>query len=206
MKNTINKQAETLKKSIDSVSQSSKESIKTLIESNSKQFDSALETNKKTFDSISKMLYEKEMDPSIVTAFKSTFGKGIKMSEDVIDSIIDSHTQRMDLTIDFTTKFMEAVKNEDLTSKEGVEKLIELVKENFDKSSELSMGNMEKIVAVYNDHLNLALNFNKKFADNINSQITSMFKLQKKNIDSFFAMDMVTEWWKNVSTDEKTKA
>ncbi|HWY98731.1 MAG TPA: hypothetical protein VNY36_06580 [Bacteroidia bacterium] len=205
MKNTINKQAETLKKSIDSVSQSSKESIKTLIESNSKQFDSALETNKKTFDSISKMLYEKEMDPSIVSAFKSTFGKGIKMSEDVIDSIIDSHTTRIDLTIDFTTKFMELVKNEDLNTKEGVDKLVELVKENFDKSSELSMGNMEKIVNIYNDHLNLALNFNKKFGENINSQITSMFKLQKKNIDSFFAMDMVTEWWKNVS-EEKSKA
>src|ERR1700739_4391833 len=205
MKNTINKQAETLKKSIDSVSQSSKESIKTLIESNSKQFDSALETNKKTFDSISKMLYEKEMDPTIVSAFKSTFGKSIKMSEDVIDSIIDSHTQRIDLTIDFTTKFMEIVKNEDLNSKEGMDKLVSLVKENFEKSSELSMGNMQKIVNVYNDHLNLALNFNKKFADNINSQITSMFKLQKKNIDSFFAMDMVTEWWKNVS-EEKTKA
>ncbi|HSY76887.1 MAG TPA: hypothetical protein VK890_08525 [Bacteroidia bacterium] len=205
MKNTINKQAETLKKSIDSVSQSSKESIKTLIESNSKQFDSALETNKKTFDSISKMLYEKEMDPTIVSAFKSTFGKGIKMSEDVIDSIIDSHTTRIDLTIDFTTKFMELVKNEDLNTKEGVDKLVELVKENFDKSSELSMGNMEKIVNIYNDHLNLALNFNKKFGENINSQITSMFKLQKKNIDSFFAMDMVTEWWKNVS-EEKSKA
>src|SRR6202042_1335948 len=107
--------------------------------------------------------------------------------------IIDSHTSRIDLTIDFTTKFMEIVKNEDLNSKEGVDKLVELVKENFDKSSELSMGNMEKIVAVYNDHLNLALNFNKKFADNINTQIVSMFKLQKKNIDSFFSMDMVND-------------
>lgn len=206
MKNTMNKQAETLKKSIDSVSQSSKESIKTLIESNSKQFDSALETNKKAFDSISKMLYEKEMDPSIVTAFKTNFGKGIKLSEDVIDSIIDSHTNRIDMTIDFTTKFMELVKSEDLSTKEGVEKLVDLVKENFDKSSELSMHNMEKIVSLYNDHLNLALNFNKKFADNINSQITSMFKLQKKNIDSFFSMDLVNEWWKNVSTEEKSKA
>jgi len=205
MKNTINKQAESLKKSIDSVSQSSKESIKTLIESNSKQFDSALETNKKTFDSISKMLYEKEMDPTIVSAFKTTFGKGIKLSEDVIDSVIDSHTKRIDLSIDFTTKFMEAVKSEDLNTKEGVERLVELVKENFDKSTELSMHNMEKIVSVYNDHLNLALNFNKKFADNINSQIVSMFKLQKKNIDSFFSMDMVNEWWKNVG-EEKTKA
>ena len=86
-----------------------------------------------------------------------------------------------------------------------METLMELVKENFDKSAELSMNNMEKIVNVYNDHLNLALNFNKKFADNINTQISSMFKLQKKNIDSFFSMDMVNEWWKNVG-EEKSKA
>ena len=204
MKNTINKQAETLKKKIENVSQTSKDSIKTLIESNTKQFDSALENNKKTFDAISKMLYEKEMDTSIVSAFKSTFGKSIKLSEDVIDSIIDSHTKRIDLSIDFTTKFMELVKSEDLNTKEGVDKLVNLVKENFDESTELSLANMEKIVSVYNDHLNLALNFNKKFADNINSQITSMFQLQKKNFDTFFSMDAVTDWWKNIS-EEKAK-
>ncbi|MGP8217247.1 MAG: hypothetical protein ACLQQ4_16890 [Bacteroidia bacterium] len=205
MKNTISKQAETLRKSIDNVSQNSKESIKTLIDSNSKQFDAALENNKKTFDSISKLLYEKELDPSLVGSFKTTFGKGIKLSEDVIDSIIDSHTKRIDLSIDFTSRFMDIIKNEDLNTKEGINKLVDLVKENFDKSTELSMNNMEKIVSVYNDHLNLALNFNKKFADNINSQIESMFKLQKKNINTFLANEMVTEWWKAI-TEEKVKA
>ncbi len=204
MKSTINKQIKTLKKSIEDVSRNSKENIKSVIESNTKQFDSAVDTNKKAFDSISKMLYEKEMDPSIVSVFKSTFGKSIKMSEDVIDSIIDSYIQRMDLSIDFTSRFMEIVKNENLNTKEGIDKLVELVKESFDKSSGLSMSNMEKVVLVYNDHLHLALNFNKKFADNINSQITSMFKLQKKNMDSFFALDMVAEWWKNVG-EEKAK-
>jgi len=151
------------------------------------------------------MLYEIEMDPTIVSSFKTTFGKGIKLSEDVIDSVIDSHTKRMDLSIDFTTRFMEALRSEDLSTKEGMDKLMELVKENLDKSTELSMNNMEKIVNVYNEHLNLALNFNKKFADNINSQVVSMFKLQKKNIDTFFSLDMVSEWWKNAS-EEKTKA
>ena len=42
MKNTINKQAEALKKNIDSASQKSKETIKTLVDTNSKQFDSAI--------------------------------------------------------------------------------------------------------------------------------------------------------------------
>ncbi|HWY98478.1 MAG TPA: hypothetical protein VNY36_05270 [Bacteroidia bacterium] len=196
MKNTINKQAEILKKSIDSVSKNSKESIKTLIESNTKHFDSAVESNKKTFDSISKLLYEKEIDPSIISAFKAIFGKGFKLSEDVIDSIIDSHTERIDLSIDFTAKFMELVKSEDLNKKEGVNGLIELVKENFNQSTGLSMRNMEKFVSIYNEHLNLALNFNKKFADNINSQVESMFRLQKRNFNTFFSLDSVTNWWK----------
>jgi len=205
MKNTITKQTETLKKSIDSASKNSKESIKSVIESNTKQFDSAIESNKKAFDSISKMLYEKEMDPSIVTSFKTTFVKSIKLSEDAIDSVIDSHTKRIDLSIDFMTKFMEIMNNEDISTAEGKEKLIGLVKDSFEQSAELSMRNMEKIIAVYNEHLNHALNFNKKFADTINSQIISMFKLQKRSIDSFYDIDMVTEWWKSI-TEDKVKA
>ena len=202
MKDTISKQSETLKKSIDTVSQNSKESIKSVIESTAKQFDSAIESNKKTFDSISKLLYEKEMDPSIVSSFKSNFGKSIKLSEDAIDSVIDSHTSRIELSIDFTTKFMDIIKNEDLSTAEGRDKLVTLVQENFEQSTELSMHNMEKIIAIYNAHLNHALNFNKKFADNINSQIVSMFKLQKKSIGNFFDMDMITEWWKNTDREK----
>jgi hypothetical protein len=144
------------------------------------------------------------MDPSIVSSFKSLFSKSIKLSEDTIDSIIDSYTQRTDLSIDFTTSLMDALQNEDLSTKEGVEKVIDLVKENLEKSSELSMKNMEKIVSVYNNHLNLALNFNKKFADNINSQIEAMFKLQKENMDSFLSLDMVNEWWKTESKEKVT--
>jgi hypothetical protein len=100
---------------------------------------------------------------------------------------------------------MEIIKNEDLSTAEGRDKLVEFVKENFEKSAELSTHNMEKFIAVYNDHLNLALNFNKKFADNINSQIFSRLKLQKKSIDNFFNLDTVTEWWKNME-EEKVKA
>jgi hypothetical protein len=204
MKTVINKQTETIKKSIDSVSQNSKETIKLLIDSNAKQFDSLLEANKKTFDSVSKILHEKEMDPSFVSNLKNTYTKSVKLSEDVIDSIIDSHTKRIEQSIDFVNRFMEIIKNEDIGSKEGNDKLIELAKENLDRSTELSMKNMEKIVSSYGDHLNVALSFNRKFADNLNSQITSMFKLQKKSMDNFFPMEMVTDWWKN--GEEKVKA
>ncbi|NNM94007.1 MAG: hypothetical protein HKL88_00920, partial [Bacteroidia bacterium] len=69
--------------------------------------------------------------------------------------------------------------------------------DNFNQSPELSIHNLEKLVSVYNSHLNMALNFNKNFAETINSQIAAMFELQKKNLDTFFATNLLTEWWKN---------
>jgi hypothetical protein len=205
MKSTNHRPAETLRKSIDNASQRSKESIKTLVETSTKQFDSAIEANKKTFDSLSKMLYDKEMDPTILSTFKTNFGKGIKLSETTMDAIIDAYTKRMDFNIDFANKFMEMIRSEDLNTREGTEALIEFVKENLDKSSALSTENMEKMVVHYNEHLNFALNFNKKFADNINSQVAAMFKLQKKYVDSFYSLDSITDWWKNMG-EEKVRA
>ena len=204
MKNTISKQAETLKKQVDNASQKSKESIKHLVDVNSKQFDSAVKANSKTFDAISKALYEKEMDPAIVRAFKSNFIKSLKLSEETIDSIIDAHKKRIDVSVDFTEKFAEAIKNEDMTSKEGVEKLLNILKENLHRSTELSLRNMEKVATIYNDHLNLVLNFNRKFADNINAQVSTLFKLQNKNVDSSALLDMVNQWWKTTAAEEKT--
>ena len=205
MKSTNNLPVESLRKSIDSASQKSKESIKTLMDVNSRQFEAAIETNKKTFDSISKMLYDKEMDPSIVSSFKGNFVKSMKLSEDAIDSIIDVHRKRIDISIDFASKFMELMKDEDLGTKKGNDKLVELIKENFDKSTHLSLENMEKMVAIYNNHLNLVLNFNKKFAETMSSQIGAMFKIQKKGFEPFFMFDMTNEWWKAMG-DEKSKS
>ncbi|MGP8215771.1 MAG: hypothetical protein ACLQQ4_09435 [Bacteroidia bacterium] len=205
MKNTGSKQVESLKKSINSVSRNSKESIKSLVESNAKQIDFAVESNKKTFESISKTLTDNKMDTSVVSSIKSTLVKSIKLSEDSIDTIIDAHTGHIDLSIDFTNKFMEFIKDEEFGTKQAKEKLIYLVKEHFDKSTDLSLSNMEKIVSMYNNHLNLALNFNQKFADSINDQIISLYKLQKNNIDSFLSVDMISEWWKNIG-EEKAKA
>ena len=191
MKKTLTKQAETLKNKIDSTSEKSKETIKKLIETNSKQFDSALEASTKAYTPISETLYEQDMDASMISTFRSTFGKSLKLSEEVIDTVIDSHTRRIDLSIDFTTKMIETLQTEDFSKAEGIEKLMTLLKENFNKSTELSVQNMEKMVTEYNNHLNLGLNFNEKISNNISAQLSAMVKLQKKNIDGFFTNDML---------------
>jgi hypothetical protein len=94
------------------------------------------------------------------------------------------------------------MKDEDINSKKGSEKLINLVKEHFDGATELSMRNMERIISSYNENLNLALNFNKKFAENINDQLVSLFKLQKKSFDTLFGHDIYPEWWKATANEK----
>ncbi len=203
MKNTVHKHAETLKKHVDGVAEKSRERMKHLVDANSKHFENAVKANAKNFDAVSKMLYEKELDPSIVSAFKNNFIKSLKLSEETIDSIIDSSKERVGLSIDFTTKFADAIKHEDLTTTEGVETLIEMLKENIDKSTELSLRNMEKVTSIYNDHLNLVLGFNKRFAETINSQVLSLFKMQKRTADKATS-DIANEWWKATHEEKET--
>jgi len=194
MKTTTSKQTETLKSSIDNASRSSKESIRTLIQSNSLLFNSALEKSSKTFSNITKLLSENQLDPAFVSDYKGTLVKSLELSEGVVNSIIDSHTKRVEQTVEFTAKLLEIVKSEDLNTSEGVNKIVELAKENLDRSTELSINNLGKINTVYNEHLNLAVTFNKKFADTINSQVASVFKLQSKSI---YPIDTIADWWKN---------
>ncbi|MGP8216571.1 MAG: hypothetical protein ACLQQ4_13475 [Bacteroidia bacterium] len=191
MKNTLNQQTEMLKKNMETVSQKSKESIKNLVDANTESFNSAFEANNKTFSSISKALYDNELDPAIARNIRSAYAKGLKLSEDTIDSIIDAHTKNLGLSVDFTTKFVDAIRQQDLGTDEGVENLLNLVQENLDKTTKLSFDNMQKFASVYNDHLNLALNFNKQFADIFSAQIDAMFNLQKKNLAPFYSTGKV---------------
>ncbi|HTA83494.1 MAG TPA: hypothetical protein VK783_11185 [Bacteroidia bacterium] len=200
-KNLTTAKAETLKKNINRVSQKSKDAIKNLFERDSKQLNSALKDNLKGFDSISKILCEKEIDPSIINPIKSFFIKSIVLHEYIADLVMNSHTQRINLFADFSTRITDAVKDDDLNSREGIERLFGMVNENLDKSTELSLQNMENIALLYNDHLNLVLNSNKKLAERIDSKIVSMYKLYGKDVEASILMDMVSNWWKNIGEE-----
>lgn len=194
MKNSNGHHVESLKKSMENASEKSKESIKTLIDSSSKHFESAFEKNMKVFNTVSKTLTEKEMDPSIVNTLKSDFGRSIKLSDHFVDAIIDYQTKGIDLSIEFASEIMGILTGEDINTLKGVERMVDILHNNLEKSTELSIKNMEKMIALYNEHLNLALNFNKVFADNINSQLSILFKVQKKNMTDLFGLNMMNEW------------
>ena len=194
MKKDINEQVDELKKNLEKGFEKSKEAIKGVIENYSKQVDTALTSNKELVDMMKHQMNTEEIDSSVLDSIKKTFGGAIVLSEEIIDSIIDSHSKRTQLNIEFTKKYIETIRELALSKEHDYEKLIALIQENFEASVKLSSENMKKVIDSYNKHSNLALNFNKKFVDGINNQVKVMSKVQSKNMDIY--RNWLNEWWK----------
>lgn len=194
MKSTLNEKAEKIKSSIKGTAEKSKETIREFIDSNTKNIGDALDSNKKIFDSIKEKLNEQEIKDSLTDNLKQTFGKSVELAEDALDSIINAYTRQMEMNVDFNTKLVDAIKE---ANTENPDKVLELIHENFEASRQLTINNTKEILDFYNKHTNLAVNFNKKFGDNIQAQLDSMFAIQDKGLNRF--TDWASDWWKQQS-------
>ncbi len=196
METTLNEKSEKIKKSINGTAEKSKETIREIIVSNTKYIGEALESNKNIVDSIKEKLNKQEIEDSVTDNLKSTFGKSVELAEDALDSIINSYTRQMEMNIDFNTKLVDLIKE---SRSEQPENLLKLIHENFEASHDLTLKNTKEILEFYNKHTNLAVNFNEKFGNTINSQIDSLYNLQNKSLNKFTSW--ASEWWKQ--KDEK---
>ncbi|MEO7087527.1 MAG: hypothetical protein ABIZ51_01895 [Bacteroidia bacterium] len=191
MKTTLNEKAEKIKKTINGTAEKSKETIREFIDTNNKHIGAALDTNFKMVDSIKKSFGQKSMDDSVTETLKNTFGKSVELAEDALDSIINSYTRQMEQNVDFNTKLIDTIKEH----KSGTpEKVLELIHENFEASRKLTTENTKEILDFYNKHTNLALNFNKKFAENITAQIEAISNVQNDSQNKFTSW--ASHWWK----------
>jgi hypothetical protein len=191
MKTTLNEKAEKIKKTINGTAEKSKETIREFIETNNKHIGAALDSNFKMVDSIKKSFGQKSIDDSVTETLKSTFGKSVELAEEALDSIINSYTRQMEYNIDCNTKLVDAIKE---PKSNTPEKVLELIQENFEASRKLTTENTKEILDFYNKHTNLALNFNKKFAENINAQIETIFSVQNDGQNKFTSW--ASHWWK----------
>ena len=197
MNTTLNDKAEKIKSNIKGTAEKSKETIRQFIDSNKKQVGAAIDSNKKIVDSIKEKLNQQDVTDSVTDNVKDTFGKSVELAEDALDSIINSYTRQMEMNVDFNTKLVDAIKE---SKSEHPEKVLELIHQNFEASHQLTINNTKEILDFYNKHTNLAVNFNEKFGENINSQIESLYKIQGRGLNRF--TDWASEWWKE---DGKTK-
>jgi sugar-specific transcriptional regulator TrmB len=191
MENLLTEKAEKIKSTIKNTAEKSKETIREIIASNTKYLGAAIDSNEKIIHSIEEKLSGQEMDDSVTLPLKSTFVKSIALAEDTLDSIINAYTRQMELNVDFNTKLADAIKE---SNAENPEKVLDLIRENFEASRQLTIKNTKEILDFYNKHTNLALNFNQKFGENINAQIDSLFAIQNKGLNKFTGW--ASDWWK----------
>src|ERR1019366_4608728 len=191
MNTTLNEKAEKIKSNIKGTAEKSKETIRQFIDSNKKHVGAAIDSNKKIVDSIKEKLDQQDVNDSVTENVKDTFGKSVELAEDALDSIINSYTRQMEMNVDFNTKLVDAIKE---SKSEHPEKVLELIHQNFEASYQMTLNNTKEILDFYNKHTNLAVNFNEKFREKINSQIESLFKIQGKGLNRF--TDWASEWWK----------
>jgi hypothetical protein len=189
----LNEKAEKIKNNINSTAEKSKETIREIIDSNTKHIGRALDNNKKVVDLITGKLKQQniENDYAITDALKKTFGRSIELSEDAIDSIINAYTKQMELNVDFNTKLIDAIKEQ---NNQSFEKALQLIHEYFEASRQLIINNTKEIVNSYNKHTNLALNFNQKFGESINAQMESISRIQGNGVKML--TNWASEWWK----------
>jgi len=190
---TISEQIEGLKSKLDEASEEAKENIRSTINACTEQYNRAIETNKKYVNELREQMKDAKMDTSHLDEISSTFANSLQMSEEVIDTIIDSHLHRVSQIVDFNKKSAETLHQCHATDKFNYEKFIALQQKSFSESIELSTRDMKKIVEVYNKHINLSVNFSKRFSKNINTQIDTLVKFQSKGLQAY--SNWVANWW-----------
>ncbi|MBI2966475.1 MAG: hypothetical protein HYY40_01505 [Bacteroidetes bacterium] len=191
---TLSEQIEGLKAKLDEATENAKQTIRSIIDSCTESYNKAIEANKKYVEELRDHLKDSNVDTSVYDEITSTFVTSLEVSDEVIDAIIDSHLRRVHQVVDFNKKCIESLKEAYLNDNPDFDSLLDLFKKNFEQTIELSTRDMRKIVDVYNRHINLSLNFNKRFSKNINSQVDSLIKLQAKGLQAY--SNWISNWWK----------
>lgn len=177
MDKILKNKSEKIKNSIKDTAEKSKETIREIIDSNTQFISTSIDSNKKMFDSISGKVKQEVIADSVTGTVKQTFGKSIEFAEDALDKIIDACIRQMELNVDFNTKLVDAVKE---SQSKNPEKMLQLIRENYIASRQLTVKNTKEILDIYNKHTDFAMNFNQKFGENIYAQIESLFNVQSK--------------------------
>lgn len=183
-------------KNIEEISSKSTKAIKDLIENYSRQTLNAIEANKKLTEGIMDKYTVAGKESDVLKNIKKTFEEGVKSSERVLDTIIDLHKEQVESNIQINREMIENIKEMAINpSKIDLESLIAKINNNINANSTTSINNLKKMVALFNDHVNLSINFSDNFNKNIKSQMDLLEDISSKNLDSM--NDWTNLWFDN---------
>ena len=192
---TQKKQIEKLKRVIAEATASSAETVKTIINSRLQQLIDSVNSNHKFLELMKARFLLNGLDPNIISTVKNFYFNGIDLSEQMIDTLIEAHSKRLEYWKGYTTELVELLlQDQRFLSEAETEKIIDRVIENFEFISDKSQNELKEIVGLYNKHGNIAMNFNEKFTDPLKKQLESISKL--KGIRKPVYNNQASQWWK----------
>lgn len=197
---SFSKEIDTFKKELDGATKNAKDNIRSIITSCTSNYEKAVEANKKYVAELREHLKGQHIDATVFDEITNTFVSSLDVSDDVIDTIIESHLRRTNRIAEAHKKNLETLSKAYATDKINYEDFLKLFETNFKQSIEHSTEDMKKMVDVYNKHLNLSVNFNKSFSKNINTQLDAIIKLQNRNLEGY--TNWTFDWW-NKSHESK---
>lgn len=182
------------------VENKSKETIGNIIETSAKHLKNAVEANKKFVREVEKHIFNGELkDNYLVNDINRTFRDSVGLSEKAIDLIIDIQAEQLQSTIELNRKLVESLKHLSPADTEAVSDMIAMLRKNYEEATDRLMENTKKMSEIYNQHVNLAINFNERFSGNINHQLQILNRYTTKTAD--LISEWSFQWWRPTPID-----
>ncbi len=195
MNNTVTQKTEKVKPIVGNTTFKTKDAVKEAANLNYQVLEHTLATGKKFMEEVKQVVPLKEKAEAFLDIYDMGLDKTIKLTEETATGMVDGYKKRMELYDNFNTKLMDSVK-EMVTAMSplDMEKVLKLIKDNFDLSKNVMNEGMKSVIETYNKHMGVALNFNEKFSDTIVAQFKMFKDMNEKSIS--FYNNLSTEWWK----------
>jgi hypothetical protein len=174
----------------------SRETVQDILNINNQFLDQAIHSNKVLVDNIRNQFPDKGLNAPVFENIHKAFGKSVELSEETIDQILDVYNKQLKRYVDYTSELVNTLQENFLDGKNKAagEKMLKLIQENLEQSLESLDTQVKSLLDSYNKHANLAINFNKKFGENIQAQLELCQEIHSKSMGAF--TNWATEWWK----------
>lgn len=172
-----------------------KEVVKEVVNLNHKVLEQTPATGKKIVEEAKQAVPLKQNTELFLDIYDTSLNKSIKLTEETATGMVDGYKKRMELYDNFNIKLMDSVKEmATAMSPLDMDKVLKLIKDNFDLSKYLVTEGMKAVIETYNKHMDVALGCNQTFSDAMIAQF-KMFKDMNEKSVSFYN-NLSTEWWK----------
>lgn len=117
---------------------------------------------------------------------------------DTVNSVLEAYKKRIELYKNLNAKLVDSIRETGTTMNPvDMEKILQLVKDNFEVSLNVMDLGMKSIIETYSKHINLTLDVNQKFSDTMINQF-QLYKNMQQNSASFYN-SLTKKWWKENS-------